>query len=203
MKLIKIIVGLLILTGCVLKTVEIQSPLKEWMPNIKESQIIEKDEKDYLWVQVKDVDLDVFHQYCLESKEKFPIVVLENEMTFNSYNDKGQHIVLIYYEDEHSFSVEITESKIQKKLNWNTSVNLPIPNSEYGLIEVDNPSHFSATIQMDKSNYDEYVLACKEFGYRHQVNENETYYYAEDENGNDLYLHYLKADIVSIDLVLK
>jgi hypothetical protein len=104
-------------------------------------------------------------------------------------------------------SSNIKNSSAKKtKFTWPTigiATLLPEPDFKYGKVILDSEDSFSVDIYfVSQDEYNDYVTSCKGNGFVVDYSSSDSYYSAEDENGNSLSLYYSqKNEEMSIQIM--
>ena len=108
---------------------------------------------------------------------------------FDAFNEDGYNIRVTYWDKK--MDVTINDKKDLHKLVWPSSTitkDLPVPSSDYGIIEDSREDFFSAYIgNTDKDGFNEYVDKCIDAGFTIESHRSDKNFWAT--NSNDIYVY--------------
>ena len=156
-----------------------------------------------LWINLDSVSDKQFADYVDKCKAKGYTVEAElSSSSFTAYNAEGYKLSLSHYSEE--LSIDLDKPMELGEIKWPTSTagkQLPAPKSSIGKISSEYEDNFYVYIgETSKTDYDDYVEACKEMGFNVDYNKGEEYYSADNSEGWHIHLAYVGNNVMSIDI---
>lgn len=217
LKFILIALAVIVVLGIGVSRCSEGQELEEWptgamaqmIPSMNHKCSSVYDFDDSLSINTEDgVSKQEFDAYVSECKERgFDIVAEEENESFEAFNQDGYKLTCTYHSSSKSVSIDLEEPKAAGTLQWPKSgpaTLLPNPEKSKGNVDVDSSSQLHAYVgNMSKAEYQDYVDKCIDLGFDVDYSKSNTYFEAEDKNGNSLSLTYEESGVMEISLDVK
>lgn len=158
-----------------------------------------------LTLYVYKTTLTQYNNYINKCKKNgFTIDIEQYNSSFYAYNSDGYKLYLYYYENEKKMTISV-DSPIQlQMLDWpNTGLTrlIPIPESTLGKIEANDETNFIVYLgKMSKESMKNYINLCKEKGFSAEVNEGDTFYSAQNNEGYKINIEYIGNNTIKVSI---
>lgn len=179
--------------------IELSAQLPE-MPFEKGKISTNTDEE--LSIKIEKVSEDDFKSYMKECAAKgYSVDAEKTQSSYEAYNSAGYHLDIYLIGD--SFSLTLKAPIKFGSIAWPTSelgFSVPEPKSSEGKFEYENAEHFLVYVKIaDKAEYEDYIDACSAYGLDKNYDKGDTYYRADDEDGNHISVSYEGNNIMKIE----
>ena len=167
------------------------------------------DDTEEFYATVKDYTDDQYKNYVEECKNiGFTTDIESDSYSFDAYNSDGYRLNLIYFEDS-GLDIDLEAPKDFSKIEWPKSdiaKLLPVPKSDYGIIEWENSDGFVMYIaNTTVDDYKDYVDECMDKGFDVDYDKGDDYFFAQNKDNYQLHLSFEGNGtmFISIDAPLK
>lgn len=163
---------------------------------------------EYFSMDVRDYTNNDFLNYVDACREQGFVVDEETgDSYFKAYNEDGYLLNVYCYSSSDEMSIDLRAPVKLSKLTWSyidAFAYLPEPQSDQGKIEWEYEDSASVYIgNTTKEEYDAYVNACKDAGFRREMMKGEDYYYAYyEEDDQYLSVTYEGFNIMRVDITV-
>lgn len=156
-----------------------------------------------LQVVVAKVSADDFSAYIEKCEESgFDLNAYSNDDYYSADNSSGYGVSIDHDTKEKTMIISVNAYNIYGEFKWPDSEIaklLPVPKSDYGVVDWENSDGFVANIaNTSVEDFNEYISACKEKGFTVDYQAGDDFYYANDEGGNKLALNYKEGDVMFV-----
>lgn len=156
-----------------------------------------------LIVTLYEFDESDYKKYVAECQNiGFTIEPEKSPTTYVAYNDEGYQVRLVKGDVE--FWIHLDAPEKMKAFEWpkyGLAVMLPSPKSSIGRIVYDNSESFNVHVgNMSVDDFNGYIKDCQDKGFKLNHSKSETYYTAENSNGQEITLRYLGFNRVEISI---
>lgn len=163
------------------------------------------DSKDSFQADLEPASLADYSDYVAKCKEAgFSVDSEETSEDYTAYNSEGYRLHLYYSEYSKGYSISLDTPKVNGTFQWPTAglaLLLPRPSTDVGTISVDSSSQFNAYIgETSKEEYQAYVSQCMDMGFTVDYDKGDTYFSAENENGDSLFIEYQGFETMAISM---
>lgn len=176
--------------------------LKDRLPRIDGMGEVFIDDGSMFSVDLVNCSQQDFDAYVLAAKQMGYDKEAESEQWyFRAFDEDGYELSVDHYDDQ--MSVSLYKPMELGTLYWSNSPlaqTLPVPFSEVGVMDYEDPTGLSATVQMDLDEFHTYVDECMDRGYDQNYNRDNKSFMAQNEEGNELSVFYEGNNRVSISL---
>lgn len=171
-------------------------------PESNVGEIISNSENE-LMIDIHRISNKQYSDYLNACKEMgYNIDNEEMGLSYNAFNKGGYELSLSYYEDNKEMSIILRSPMEITEIKWpNSDIAklLPEPKSSVGSIYWENSDGFMIYVaETPMADYNEYVNACVEKGFKVDHQKGKDYYYAYNDNGVHLYLNYNGFNIMNV-----
>ena len=167
--------------------------------------VINENSSDGLSVEIKKVTDKQYADYLAACREKgFTVDEKTTSSTFEAYNGEGYKLSLYHYGAKDGLSIRLEKPMEMSEITWPASAagsRLPAPKSAIGKFAQEYDDNFFVYVgNMSKTDYNDYVKACSDYGFSVNYNKGDDYYYADNADGWHISLKYMGNNIMSIDI---
>ena len=178
--------------------IELSAQLPE-MPFEKGKINTNSDEE--LSIRIEKVSEYDFKSYMKECAVKgYSVDAEKTQSSYEAYNSDGYHLDMYLIGD--SFSLSLKAPIKFGSIAWPTSelgFSVPEPKSSEGKFEYEYAEHFLVYVKIaDKAEYEDYIDSCSAYGLDKNYDKGDTYYRADDEDGNHISVSYEGNNIMKI-----
>lgn len=158
-----------------------------------------------LSIEIHKVSEHEYRSYVEQCKEEGFTVESEQETdSFEAYNKEGYKLQLSYYKSKKELDISLEAPMEMTEFQWPDSALvklLPVPESGIGKISSESSGHFSIYVgETTLTEFNKYVSACSEKGFRIDYKRGDDFYYADNEDGYSLSLKYEGNSIMYVSI---
>lgn len=169
---------------------------------------ISSNSKNRLDMTICDFNKEEFNDYKSKIINKgYDIEKEEDINEYIAFNNEGYKIITRWEKENKTLKIYLIAPDEMSEFEWPTNglaTHIPKTKSNYGRISWDNSDTFIVTVgKMSKSDYDDYVKECENYGYTIDHSKSEKYFSAKNSDGYELHLTYEGASVVEVSVKLE